>query len=63
MKTKMKTKTKTTTTHQHNRLIDLRKIGGLDLSANANELLAEGVLGGSDKHLALQLGRVRSPLR
>lgn len=44
-------------------MVDLREIGGLDLRANADELLAEGILGGSDKHLALQLGRVGSPGR
>jgi len=40
---------------------DLAGVGGLNLSANADELLLQGVLGRCVQHLGLDLGGLRAP--
>lgn len=42
-------------------VVDLIDIGGLDLNSDTDELLADGILGGSVEHLGLDLGAVGSP--
>jgi len=42
-------------------VVNLAPVGSLDLSAEANELLADGILGGGVEHLGLHLGGIGAP--
>ena len=44
-------------------VVNLAPVGSLDLSAEADELLADGILGGGVEHLGLHLGGIGAPMK
>ena len=44
-------------------VVNLAPVSALDLSAEADELLADGILGGGVEHLGLHLGGIGAPMK